>query len=686
MKKYLTRALSGIVLGTLAFVAVAYAADQQGGGGFSRYVPAAGVNTFLTTPSSANALAMYTDETGTGLAVFGTNPSFTTGMTFNGSSSGTTTLNPAATASGALLLPAASDTLVGKATTDTLTNKTLDTASNTIKIAGTSITSISGNTAKVATASGTLTSGNCVQFDSSGNIVDAGGACSTGGGGGTVSSGTAGQMTYYSSTGTTVVGNANATISAGALTLGVATSAQGSLKLSGSTSGTTTLAAPVSGGGTQTLQTGSDTIVGRATTDTLTNKTYDTAGTGNVFKINGTSITGISGNTATLANTSGALTSGNCAKFDANGNIIDAATTCGGGGSGTVTSVSVTTANGVSGSVATSTTTPAITLTLGAITPSSIVNSGSTTTTALIPSSSTIPTDGVYLPAANSTGIADNSQPVLKTVGVASGVDFLTLTNAATANPANLGIAASGTDSNVDITTTAKGTGIFKVAGGSNNTIIKASSSNTAGTSFDLVNTSASGHDLQFSSVGSAGSVGQFAIFDVTTNATAAAIYAGTNSVSAGAYFRMNSPATFGWSPDTQFDSTAADTGISRSAAKIVAIGSGAQGSTAGSVKLASVMSVGTKFTTSGCSVSSTTGGATAGTFTLGAASCTVVVTMNGATGVTAPNGWTCQAHDQTAIATIIDGESSSTTTTASFVIPVTAGATDVISFSCTGY
>lgn len=39
---------------------------------------------------------------------------------------------------------------------------------------------------------------------------------------------------------------------------------------------------------------------------------------------------------------------------------------------GTVTSVSVTTANGVSGSVATSTTTPAITLTLGAITPTQV--------------------------------------------------------------------------------------------------------------------------------------------------------------------------------------------------------------------------------------------------------------------------------------------------------------------------
>lgn len=45
---------------------------------------------------------------------------------------------------------------------------------------------------------------------------------------------------------------------------------------------------------------------------------------------------------------------------------------------GTVTSVSVTTASGVSGSVATATTTPAITLTLGAITPSAVQVSGLT--------------------------------------------------------------------------------------------------------------------------------------------------------------------------------------------------------------------------------------------------------------------------------------------------------------------
>jgi hypothetical protein len=47
-----------------------------------------------------------------------------------------------------------------------------------------------------------------------------------------------------------------------------------------------------------------------------------------------------------------------------------------GTGNGTVTSVSVTTANGVSGTVATNTTTPAISITLGAITPSSVTSTG----------------------------------------------------------------------------------------------------------------------------------------------------------------------------------------------------------------------------------------------------------------------------------------------------------------------
>lgn len=62
----------------------------------------------------------------------------------------------------------------------------------------------------------------------------------------------------------------------------------------------------------------------------------------------------------------------------ADGNLVSFAGG-GGGGSGTVTSVSVTTANGVSGTVSNPTTTPAISLSLGAITPSSVAATGTVT-------------------------------------------------------------------------------------------------------------------------------------------------------------------------------------------------------------------------------------------------------------------------------------------------------------------
>lgn len=95
---------------------------------------------------------------------------------------------------------------------------------------------------------------------------------------------------------------------------------------------------------------------------------------------------------------------------------------------------------------------------------------------------------------------------------------------------------------------------------------------------------------------------------------------------------------------------------------------------------------IGTKFTTTGCSVSSTTGGGSSGKFTLGANTCSVVITMAGATGITAPNGWSCYANDRTSTTVFAIQQTTDSTTTATLSIPATAGTTDVISFGCVAY
>lgn len=195
----------------------------------------------------------------TGTATLGTAGGQAGALAFENATSGTLTLAPPAGALGTVTVtvPAATSTLVNLDSVQALTNKTINSsviggvapAAGTFTTLGagtsltlngsTALTSASGDGAILVTSTGTQTSGRCVTIDANGNHVAAGAACGTGSG--TVNSGTAGEMAYYATSAAAVSGNANATISNGALTLGVATSVQGTLTLSGATSGAITL-------------------------------------------------------------------------------------------------------------------------------------------------------------------------------------------------------------------------------------------------------------------------------------------------------------------------------------------------------------------------------------------------------------------------------------------------------------
>lgn len=250
-------------------------------------------------------------------------------------------------------------------------------------------------------------------------------------------------------------------------------------------------------GTTMTFPSTSGAVATADSSTIFTNKTYNTAGTGNSFSINGQAIATVSGNTSKVG-TTGAPSTGKCLEWDANGNIITAVNNlaCGGAITSVTANNATLTISPTTGAVLAelnlanaNTWTALQTLTIDNATTNAVStvldiqksSSGTpaagmggqirfgleSSTTANQPAGLIQAVWNIATHASRNSYVGISAQGVSTTSevarfqGLANGVNYFSFFPSTTGNA--LGLAAEGSDSNVGIDFQPKGTGTLTV-------------------------------------------------------------------------------------------------------------------------------------------------------------------------------------------------------------------------------